>query len=229
MSGKNNFVYGRVTVSGITNIPSSNTEKDEYYFNAKQFYEEEKEKQEELFNVFEYSILSSYELHRLKEYQRRLIGELDKILPYYDYKKDKKIKLDFSSEVLKLLIFNLSLIEFVDLRSILLEKPCYLPVKYLRIIDLSSINFNGMNVTKSDFSYTNVNIDPKTVRRNSLYQTNLEGIIQDSKFLSSDTIEIISNELSEAKNWYDNYTEDDYYKEFNPEYKIMKKAYSYLK
>lgn len=51
----------------------------------------------------------------------------------------------------------------------------------LRVLDLSLINFSGISVAGVDFSGTNANIDPQTVKFKSLAHTNLNGIDMSAK------------------------------------------------
>lgn len=133
------------------------------------------------------------ELIKYKKFQEQLILELDKLKPYFDYKKDKKIKLDLDPKDLFMVILNPNIlskknglhIKFYDaiIKPIYKNDNKFMPIEYLRMLDLSSIKLDDLNIEGMDLSYTNINVDPQKVDSKSVKNVNFEGMdLKDKNF-----------------------------------------------
>ena len=117
----------------------------------------------------------------MKEYIKRLenksIEEKEKILnkiilslkkiPNYDIEGNHPrllhTRIHYPKEFLQIILIDTNL--FRNVETVVLKK-----------IDLSELDFTGCDVSGLDLSYTNVDINPQTIKDKSLFETNCEGL-----------------------------------------------------
>lgn len=131
-------------------------------------------------------MLSGQDYIKYERLQTNILYELDKIMPYFDFKKDKKIKLPFNKEDLFMIILDSYFLKigsnprFANYDYVI--KPIYhvskkfINIAYLRMLDLSSICLDGLCIQGLDLSYTNIEFDPQRVVNRDVCGANFEGM-----------------------------------------------------
>ena len=72
-------------------------------------------------------------------------------------------RIHFSKELLQIILINNNRFRSIEVTT-------------LRKLDLSELDFTGCDVSGLDLSYTNVDINPQTIKDKSLFETNCEGL-----------------------------------------------------